>query len=173
MSEKICPKCNEPFARRKKGCCPNCDEELYFPTGRFKGVLTMKEKKAADALVDALCELIGDRDGVEMSTLNGGFFNAERSFIYDMIIRARNFLAKQATDLGYSAGRFVIDLVEWILNIPWWHQHLKSYLMLKNKISELAVQFYKEKRDNLEREQSQSITFVDYGTSYAYCPGIR
>ncbi len=174
--QKVCPACNVPFARRKAGCCPACGVEIYLPSYGSKlykagEVLLQSEKEVADDLIGELEKHISERDGV-VFRFQGAEVSAQRSYIYQIILRARAFFKRQQDSLGLSPAQFVIRLFHKFLDINWWFEHLNSFRQLLSKksgLSDKAKELYVEIRTDRNADRSSNATF---STMMALAEGV-
>lgn len=158
---RICPSCRVEYKNRKKGRCRKCAVGIYHGKHNGKPLTILEEEKVAvDRLIVRLQEFVSDRDGVNVA-FDYKESAKERSFLYSLVERARLFLSLQADNLGWTAATFVLDLVEYVLSLRWWREHLNSFLMLANKVQEFAREVYLIRRDEVRSEKSVASTFID------------
>lgn len=175
MAKFECPLCRKGFDRRKKGCCPNCSEPLYYPGGRLKGqVLTQAEKEAADHCLEMLEEAISRRDGVRFEFDAPGE-RKERSILYQIIIRARLYLSKVPDMYGWTSASFSIDLLTDIVE-GWAAAWIKSFAQINSSVARAAHELYRSRKIQEQVDRNQRSTFVELssfvgGGAYAYHPG--
>lgn len=158
---RICPSCNTEYRSRSKKQCRSCGAFIYH--GKHNGkplTILQDERNAVDRLMVRLQEFISSRDGVNVA-FDYKESAKERSFLYSLVERARLFLSLQADNLGWTAATFVLDLVEYVLSLRWWREHLNSFLMLANKVQEFAREVYLIRRDEVRSERSAASTFID------------
>jgi hypothetical protein len=135
---KTCPECNFQFQRRSKECCPNCKVRLVL-SGKTLRIL--EDKQTVDEILLKIKRHVERRDGVELPfTLAEQ--SRERNVAYDLIKRTKVFLAAQKEKIPISPRDFLMGMLDYILSNLWWSEHLKSLLMLYNKIPEFAKEYF-------------------------------
>lgn len=158
---RVCPSCSKEYRSRSKGRCRECETEIYHGTHNKKPLTILKsEKDAVDNLMTTLENFVSERDGVSIH-LDYRESSRERSFLYSLVERARLFLSHQKSMLGWTAATFVVDLINYVLSLAWWRDHLNSFLQLSKHVQKLAKEMYILRRDEAMSEAAAASTFLD------------
>lgn len=173
QSTRQCPSCEHVFSRCKsennhpsghrRKLCPNCGLELYYPQSiRMRGqTILMADKEAASLIVEIVEEHISHREQV-IFVYDGNERNVEIIHAYALIDRSKTFLKRQNNDLGLSAHTFTVELVQAVLKDRYWRENLVSLRQLRNDISKIAVDLFRQKKLNYTINEAQKQTYVNY-----------
>lgn len=164
---RTCPKCHFTFnkarVQHKTRHCPTCGAPLFY---QGKDTILLADKLAVDEVMAKVSHCIEIREGV-IPFPDAKDTARERKFAYDILARCKVFLERNKALI--EPHKFFVGLFEFILNNPWWEEHIKSILQLKNAISKLAVEYYSELRSRLNINQSlESSHLALAGTIGAY-----
>lgn len=156
---RTCPQCSNEFTRAKRknkiAHCPHCQTALFYPNGKMKGqTILYADKEDVDYAIRHVCEAHED-----FGTYGP---NAERYFAYDILFRCKKYLERRGGIAGYDYHRFFRELIDYILSDQWWHDHLKSLLMLKNRIANFAKEFYDLVYARVTNSTNMSITSCSF-----------
>lgn len=163
---KTCPNCHIEFHQRKKECCPKCGVKIVWACGKMR---LAEDKQTVDDILKKIRIHIEKRDGITIP-FEPSAESRDRVIAYEYVDRTYKFLAAQKEKISITPRDFLLGLIDFILENKWYADHLKNVMMLYNRISDLAKDYYKKIKREWYREHAevQQMSLVQGGVKISY-----
>lgn len=148
---KICPNCQIEFRQRKRECCPHCGKAIVFACGKWR---LAEDKQTVDDILLKVRTHIEKRDGIKIP-FEPSAESRDRAITYEYVDRASAFLNAQKEKISITPRDFLLGLFDFILENKWYASHLNNVMMLYNRISDFAKDYYQKLRREWQREHAE------------------
>lgn len=163
-----CPACKQIFKQCVKAdgkvYCPNypaCGVELYFPNStRLRGQTVLAaDKDCAQAIVVRLEQHISNRNAL-IFVYDGSERNGELVHAYALLDRSKTFLKRNNSSM--SPHDFTLEVIEQVLGDKYWSEKLVTLRQLRNDISKIAMELYRQKKLNDKINVAHKVSSIDF-----------